>query len=148
MVDISKINTNNRINLPQKTQAKAETKAPEQISSGGNGVYPSGDLLRSMVGVQPNQPSKSETQQNQPTQPTHISLNQTIPCEKEEEINKYLHSLPLVGKVISAFEKDEEGRFAVKGLVGAMANNDVETSNVEMLLQLVEDRKVRPDALL
>lgn len=148
MVDISKINTNNRINLPQKTQAKAETKAPEQISSGGNGVYPSGDLLRSMVGVQPNQPSKSETQQNQPTQPTHISLNQTIPCEKEEEINKYLHSLPLVGKVISAFEKDEEGRSAVKGLVGAMANNDVETSNVEMLLQLVEDRKVRPDALL
>ena len=148
MVDISKINTNNKINLPQKTQAKAETKAPEQLSSGGNGVYPSGDLLRSMVGVQQNQPAKSKTSQNQQTQPSHISLNQSIPTEKEEEINKYLHSLPLVGKVISAFEQDEEGISAVKGLVGAMANDDVETSNVEMLLELVEERKVRPDALL
>lgn len=148
MVDISKINTNNKINLPPKTQAKAETKTPEQLSSGGNGVYPSGDLLRSMVGVQQNQPAKSKTSQNQQTQPSHISLNQSIPTEKEEEINKYLHSLPLVGKVISAFEQDEEGISAVKGLVGAMANNDVETSNVEMLLELVEERKVRPDALL
>lgn len=151
MVDISRINTNNKINLPQKTQTKVETKAPEQISSGGNGVYPSGDLLRSMVGIQQNQPAKSkssQTEQTQQTQPSHISLNKSIPAEKEEEINKYLHSLPLVGKVITAFEQDEEGISAVKGLVGAMANNDVETSNVEMLLQLVEDRKVRPDALL
>ena len=151
MVDISRINTNNKINLPQKPQPKVETKAPEQISSGGNGVYPSGDLLRSMVGIQQNQPAKSkssQTEQTQQTQPSHISLNKSIPTEKEEEINKYLHSLPLVGKVITAFEQDEEGISAVKGLVGAMANNDVETSNVEMLLQLVEDRKVRPDALL
>lgn len=29
-----------------------------------------------------------------------------------------------------------------------MTKNDVETSNVEMLLQLVEEKKVRPDALL
>lgn len=151
MVDISRINTNNKINLPQKQQTKVETKAPEQISSGGNGVYPSGDLLRSMVGIQQNQPTKSkssQTEQTQQTQPSHISLNKSIPTEKEEEINKYLHSLPLVGKVITAFEQDEDGISAVKGLVGAMANNDVETSNVEMLLQLVEDRKVRPDALL
>lgn len=148
MVDISRINTNNKINLPQKTQTKVETKAPEQISSGGNGVYPSGDLLRSMVGIQQNQPAKSKSSQTQQTQPSHISLNKSIPAEKEEEINNYLHSLPLVGKVITAFEQDEEGISAVKGLVGAMANNDVETSNVEMLLQLVEDRKVRPDALL
>ena len=148
MVDISKINTNNKINLPPKTQAKAETKAPEQLSSSGNGVYPSGDLLRSMVGVQQNQSAKSKTSQNQQTQPSHISLNQSIPTKKEEEINKYLHSLPLVGKVISAFEQDKEGISAVKGLVGAMANDDVETSNIEMLLELVEDRKVRPEALL
>lgn len=148
MVDISRINTNNKINLPQKPQTKVETKAPEQISSGGNGVYPSGDLLRSMVGIQQNQPAKSKSSQTEQTQPSHISLNKSIPAEKEEEINNYLHSLPLVGKVITAFEQDEEGISAVKGLVGAMANNDVETSNVEMLLQLVEDRKVRPDALL
>lgn len=148
MVDISKINTNNKINLPPKTQAKAETKAPEQLSSSGNGVYPSGDLLRSMVGVQQNQSAKSKTSQNKQTQPSHISLNQSIPTKKEEEINKYLHSLPLVGKVISAFEQDKEGISAVKGLVGAMANDDVETSNIEMLLELVEERKVRPDALL
>lgn len=67
MVDISKINTNNKINLPQKSTAKVEQKAPEQVSSGANGVYPSGDLLRSMFGVQPQQSSKpsqnSQTQQ-------------------------------------------------------------------------------------
>jgi hypothetical protein len=71
-----------------------------------------------------------------------------ISDEKSEEINKYLHSLPLVGKIISAYEQDEEGITAVKGLVNAMANNDVETSNVEMLINLVEERKVNPSALL
>ena len=150
MVDISRINTNNKINILPKNSLKSETKTPEQISSGGNGVYPSGDLLRSMVGITPNQPKSSQNQQTQELQPKNssIPLNQSISNEKEEEINKYLHSLPLVGKVISFFEEDEEGISAVKGLAGAMAANDVETSNVEMLLELVEDRKVRPEALL
>ena len=146
MVDISKINTNNKINLPQKSTAKVEQKAPEQVSSGANGVYPSGDLLRSMVGVQPQQSPKPS--QNSQTQQKNSNHSQALFSKDTEEINKYLHSLPLVGKVISAFEQDEEGVSAVKGLVNAMTKNDVETSNVEMLLQLVEEKKVRPDALL
>lgn len=137
MIDISRINTNNKINLPQKAEPKTESKAIEQKQS--NGVYPSGDLLRSIVGIQ-QRPLSDDSEQ--PPQASKFSN------EKREEINNYLHSLPLVGKIITAYEQDEEGASAVKGLVNAMANNDVETSNVEMLLQLVEERKVKPDALL
>lgn len=137
MVDISKINTNNKIIFPQKTVVKTETKQIEQNQS--SSVYPSGDLLRSMVGIQP-----AQIQSSRPLE----SQKSALFDEKTEDINKYLHSLPLVGKIISDFEQDEEGVSAVKGLVKAMANNDVETSNVEMLLQLVEEKKVKPDALL
>lgn len=150
MVDISKINTNNKINLPQKLTAKAETKPSEQVRSEGNGIYPSGDLLRSVIGIQQNktqQINHSNEQIQSSTEENQIKQN-TITKEKIEEINNYLHSLPFVGKVISAYEQDEEGATAVKGLVTAMANNDVETSNVEMLLNLVEEKKVKPDALL
>lgn len=140
MVDISKINTNNRINMPKKASPKAETAVPEQVKAEGKQVYPSGELLRSMAGIQSNQPAPQAQQSNSDKSPLF--------SKNTEDINKYLHSLPLVGKVISAFEQDEEGVSAVKGLVNAMTQNDVETSNVEMLLQLVEDKKVRPDALL
>ncbi len=150
MVDISKINTNNKINLPKKLTAKEETKPSENVQQEGNSVYPSCDLLRSVVGIQSNktqQINHSNEQKQSSINSKQIKQN-TISKEKKEEINNYLHSLPFVGKVISAYEQDEEGATAVKGLVSAMANNDVETSNVQMLLELVEEKKVKPDALL
>lgn len=131
MLNISQVKTNNTISSPQKTDKNAAGKGLPKQSQVSDGVYPSGDLMKAMAGI--STPKKTV---------------QTSQEEQAAEINKYLHSLPITGQVISAYEQDEEGRLAVQGLVDAMGRNDVETSNVEMLLQLVEDKKVHYSALL
>ena len=122
MVNISGINTNNTILTSQKQVKKAENNVVQNQTPQGSHVYPSADLMKAMAGITP----KTKTPEQ----------------EKAEEINKYLHSLPITGQVISAYEQDEEGKLAVQGLVNAMSRNDVETSNVEMLIDLVENKKV------
>lgn len=132
MVDISKINTNNRVSFGNRNLQKESSKPSVEgaVSGEKSGVYPSGSLLKVMCGVV----KKSNSQADKNAQ--------------IEQINGYLHSLPLVGKVVNAFEQDEEGKSAVKGLINAMQKNDVEASNVEMLIDLVESRRVNCSALL
>lgn len=136
MVNISQINTANNIIAPQKKQEKTENNVVQNQAQEGKGVYPSGELLKAVVGI--------NTPKTQHAQPAQKSAQE----QKFEEINNYLHSLPLTGKVISAYEQDEEGKLAIQGLVNAMSKNNVETSNVEMLIDLVENKKVNYSALL
>lgn len=135
MVDISRINTQNTIIKPQKAVA-ANTVLPVEVKQKeGSGVYPSAELLRSMNGIQ--------TVSHQKSNPV-----KTAEAQQREEINNYLHSLPITGQVIKAFEQDEEGQKVINGLINTMSKNNVETSNVEMLLNLVENKKVHYSALL
>lgn len=135
MLNISQLNTNNNVVTSQKNNKKAEEEVVQNNSRQGQGVYPSGDLMKAMVGLSP---AKNQ----------HDSLGKLSQKSDAEQINEYLHSLPITGKVVSAYEQDEEGKLAIQGLVTAMSKNDVETSNVEMLLDLIENRKVHYSALL
>ena len=129
MVDISKINTNNKVfNVQQKDCRNQEEVKTETIKTSSNGVYPSGELLKSMVGIQ--SPNK-EKQDNQ-----------------DEQISKYLHSLKITGQVMKAYEQDEEGKKVVQGLINTMKKNNVESSNAQLLIDLVESKKVHYSALL
>lgn len=139
MTRINQINTTNNIAPAKKAKVQTNNTTETQVSR-GNGVYPSGELLKSMAGIQ-----KPQTQQNQIQEPKD---KKALFSKDTEDIKNYLYSLPITGKVIKAYEADEEAVSAVEGLVGAMQKNDVETSNVEMLLDLVENRKVHYSALL
>lgn len=142
MVDISKINTKNTVLNPQRLTVKNDKDDRSAISTDSSGIYPSGELLRSMKGIQSGTKNHNSVK-------TDINIGSKALFDKNtEEISKYLHSLPITGKVISAYEQDEQGAEAVRGLVNAMSKNDVETSNVEMLIELVENKKVHYSALL
>ena len=130
MTKISQINTTNNIVPSTKPKAKKAETAKVQPSC-GNGVYPSGELLRTMAGVQIKETPKPQA-----------APKQGLFSKDTEDIKKYLYSLPITGQVIKAYEADTEATPAVEGLVKAMQKNDVETSNVEMLLDLVENKKV------
>lgn len=136
MTKISQINTTNNIVPSTKPKAQKAETAKVQPSC-GNGVYPSGELLRTMAGVQTKETSKPQS-----------APKQGLFSKDTEDIKKYLYSLPITGQVIKAYEADTEATPAVEGLVKAMQKNDVETSNVEMLLDLVENKKVHYSALL
>lgn len=136
MTKISQINTTNNIVPSTKPKAQKAETAKVQPSC-GNGVYPSGELLRTMAGVQTKETPKPQA-----------DPKQGLFSKDTEDIKKYLYSLPITGQVIKAYEADTEATPAVEGLVKAMQKNDVETSNVEMLLDLVENKKVHYSALL
>ncbi len=144
MTEISKININiNNTNLVAKKQcSKTEIVKNDTQHCQGEGVFPSADLMRSIAGI------KTSTPDNTSSKPTNENKTDTLFGKNTEEIANYLHSLPITGKVIKAYEQDEQGIAAIKGLVNTMAKNNVETSNVELLLDLVENKKVHYSALL
>lgn len=139
MSSISQINANQKIyNLKVDNQTKKSdiTASNNEFQSVSEAVYPSGELLRSMTGIKEkhNKEFKADSKK--------------LFSSSNEEIKKYLYSLPVTGQVIRAYEQDEGGRNAVCGLVNRMAEHGTETSNVQLLIDLVESKKVNYSALL
>ena len=81
MTKISQINTTNNIVPSTKPKAQKAETAKVQPSC-GNGVYPSGELLRTMAGVQTKETPKPQA-----------APKQGLFSKDTEDIKKYLYSL-------------------------------------------------------